>query len=113
MPVRQRRDHSGGDTAPTRLSARQLGPLAAEWIRSLTTWARRFRCRCPSGGSLTGHHAGSAEAPIRQAGPVTEPIDLPAAQARLDDIRVLKTKGEFTVTATSGPMRSSWCSAAR
>jgi len=53
---------------------------------------------------------GSIEAPIRQAGAMTDPIDLPAALARLDepwsprtvavlndyDIRVVKTKGEFT-----------------
>ncbi len=52
----------------------------------------------------------SSGAPIRQTGAVTEPIDLPAALARFDepwsprtvavlndyDIRVVKTKGEFT-----------------
>jgi len=64
----------------------------------------------PACCSPTGHHGGSPEAPISQAGATTEPIDLPAALARIDepwsprtgavlnddDIQVVKTKGEST-----------------
>jgi mannose-6-phosphate isomerase-like protein (cupin superfamily) len=60
--------------------------------------------------SPAGHQGLDRGAPIRQADAMTDPIDLPAALASLDepwsprtvavlndyDIRVVKTKGEFT-----------------